>query len=382
MGLVSDRRTIALARRMEALLLPARRPHRGAHRGHPRRDHRPGREPGADHAHHQRRGPGVTGRRGSERRRAAPTRSRRSTTAGSWRCTWGPTAPTARSRPCSTRPTTCAATTCGWCWWAAATASRRWWTRRGGGGCDNVDFVDPVPKREVPGWLARADACLLPYQDNELFAGALPNKAFDYLGAARPIVAAAPRGELTRMVERAACGVAVPPEDGAAMAGAIRALAADRPRRAPHGRERAALRPGALRPGGAGRPLRGAGGVDCRPIAPGLDRRAGGRARQARRRPGAGRPADAPARAGARGHRHLGAPRLARAGPVPPAPHRLRRPALHAPQVPHHGGRRGGHGRRAGGGGRRRADHRRRPRAAPPLAGRAAAAAERRSGGT
>ena len=94
---------------------------------------------------------------------------------------------------------------------------------------DNVDFVDPVPKREVPGWLARADACLLPYQDNELFAGALPNKAFDYLGAARPIVAAAPRGELTRMVERAACGVAVPPEDGAAMAGAIRALAADRP---------------------------------------------------------------------------------------------------------------------------------------------------------
>jgi glycosyltransferase involved in cell wall biosynthesis len=94
---------------------------------------------------------------------------------------------------------------------------------------DNVDFVDPVPKREVPGWLARADACLLPYQDNELFAGALPNKAFDYLGAARPIVAAAPRGELTRMVELAACGVAVPPEDGAAMAGAIRALAADRP---------------------------------------------------------------------------------------------------------------------------------------------------------
>ena len=94
---------------------------------------------------------------------------------------------------------------------------------------DNVAFVDPVPKREVPGWLSRADACLLPYQDNPLFAGALPNKAFDYLGAGRPIVASAPRGELTRMVERAACGVAVPPEDGAALADAIRALAADRP---------------------------------------------------------------------------------------------------------------------------------------------------------
>ena len=95
-------------------------------------------------------------------------------------------------------------------------------------GLDNVAFVDPVPKREVPSWLARADACVLPYQDNPLFAGALPNKAFDYLGAGRPIVASAPAGELTRMVERAGCGVAVPPEDGAALAQAIRTLAADR----------------------------------------------------------------------------------------------------------------------------------------------------------
>ncbi len=95
-------------------------------------------------------------------------------------------------------------------------------------GLPNVVFVDSVPKREVPSWLARADVCLLPYQDNPLFAGALPNKAFDYLGAARPIIAAAPAGELTAMVERAGCGVAVAPEDGEALAGAIRRLAADR----------------------------------------------------------------------------------------------------------------------------------------------------------
>lgn len=97
-------------------------------------------------------------------------------------------------------------------------------TRRG---LTNVVFADAVPKRAVPSWLARADICLLPYQDNPLFAGALPNKAFDYLGAGRPIVASAPAGELTRMVEAAGCGVAVPPEDGAALADAIRRLAAD-----------------------------------------------------------------------------------------------------------------------------------------------------------
>jgi len=92
----------------------------------------------------------------------------------------------------------------------------------------NVCFVDPVPKREVPSWLERADACILPYQDRELFAGALPNKAFDYLGAGRPIVASAPEGELTRLVREAGCGVSAPPEDGAALAEAVRRLAADR----------------------------------------------------------------------------------------------------------------------------------------------------------
>lgn len=95
-------------------------------------------------------------------------------------------------------------------------------------GLANVTFVDPVPKRQVPAYLARADLCLLPYQDRDLFAGALPNKVFDYLGAARPILASAPVGELTRLVDRAHCGWNVAPEDPGAMAQAIRAAAADR----------------------------------------------------------------------------------------------------------------------------------------------------------
>lgn len=92
----------------------------------------------------------------------------------------------------------------------------------------NAVFVDPVPKRQVPAYLARAGLCLLPYQDRELFAGALPNKVFDYLAASRPILAAAPTGELTRLVDDAGCGWNVPPEDPAAMAAAIRAAAAHR----------------------------------------------------------------------------------------------------------------------------------------------------------
>ncbi len=95
-------------------------------------------------------------------------------------------------------------------------------------GLDNVVFVDPVPKRDVPAWLARADVCLLPYQDRPLFAGALPNKTFDYMGAGKPVIAAVPPGELSRLIERSGCGFAIPPEDPDAMAETIRSLAADR----------------------------------------------------------------------------------------------------------------------------------------------------------
>ncbi len=94
---------------------------------------------------------------------------------------------------------------------------------------NNVTFIDPVAKQDVPGWLARADVALLPYQDIPLFAGALPNKVFDYLGGGRPIIAAAPEGELSKLVRAAACGIAIRPEDPAQMAAAIAKLADNRP---------------------------------------------------------------------------------------------------------------------------------------------------------
>ena len=92
----------------------------------------------------------------------------------------------------------------------------------------NTTFVDSVPKREVPSYLERADLGLIPYQDMPLFAGALPNKTFDYMAAGRPLLAAAPVGELTGLVDRAHCGWNVAPEDPSAMAATIRQIATQR----------------------------------------------------------------------------------------------------------------------------------------------------------
>jgi glycosyltransferase involved in cell wall biosynthesis len=97
-------------------------------------------------------------------------------------------------------------------------------------GLSNVTFAGPIPKRDVPSWLDRADACLLTYQDAPLFGGALPNKLFDYMGAGRPIIAAIPEGEAARAVRTAGCGIVTPAEDPAALADALTQLADDRER--------------------------------------------------------------------------------------------------------------------------------------------------------
>ncbi len=100
--------------------------------------------------------------------------------------------------------------------------------RAGELGLSNVSFSGPIPKRDVPSWLARADACLLTYQDAPLFGGAMPNKLFDYMGAGRPILAAIPDGEAARAIRAAGCGIVTPAEDAGALADAITALADDR----------------------------------------------------------------------------------------------------------------------------------------------------------
>jgi glycosyltransferase involved in cell wall biosynthesis len=97
-------------------------------------------------------------------------------------------------------------------------------------GLTNVSFAGPIPKRDVPSWLARADACLLTYQDAPLFGGAMPNKLFDYMGAGRPILAAVPDGEAARAVRAANCGIVTPAEDPDALAAALLTLAGDRQR--------------------------------------------------------------------------------------------------------------------------------------------------------
>jgi glycosyltransferase involved in cell wall biosynthesis len=95
-------------------------------------------------------------------------------------------------------------------------------------GAPNVLFAGPVAKDGVPATIELFDACYVGYRRSPLYRfGVSPNKLYDYMAAGRPVLFAADAAN--QPVEEADCGRTVPPEDPAALAEAIRSLAACTP---------------------------------------------------------------------------------------------------------------------------------------------------------
>jgi glycosyltransferase involved in cell wall biosynthesis len=95
-------------------------------------------------------------------------------------------------------------------------------------GIDNVLFIPPVAKQDIPTILAAADACIAILKPVELYKTTYPNKVFDYMAAGRPVILAID-GVIRKVVEAAGAGIAVPPGDAEALADAVLRLAGDRP---------------------------------------------------------------------------------------------------------------------------------------------------------
>ncbi|MGV3649964.1 MAG: glycosyltransferase family 4 protein [Devosia sp.] len=89
---------------------------------------------------------------------------------------------------------------------------------------DNVFFLPRVPMAEVDAYLQRADALLVHLADDPLFELTVPSKTQAYMAAGRPVIMGV-RGDAAELVERAGCGLVVPPQDPAALAEAVIALA-------------------------------------------------------------------------------------------------------------------------------------------------------------
>ncbi|MEZ0395384.1 MAG: glycosyltransferase family 4 protein [Anaerolineales bacterium] len=90
----------------------------------------------------------------------------------------------------------------------------------------NLTFLPPVPKSGMAAALAGADACLAILKPIEAYKTTYPNKVFDYMAAGRPVLLAID-GVIRQVIEACGGGVFVPPGDPAALAEAVRRLAAD-----------------------------------------------------------------------------------------------------------------------------------------------------------
>jgi glycosyltransferase involved in cell wall biosynthesis len=89
----------------------------------------------------------------------------------------------------------------------------------------NVEFLGTVAKRDVPGLLAGFDACYLGLKDITANRyGISCNKLFDYMAAARPVIASYRTDH--DPVQAAGCGITVGPGDGDGIAEAIEWLRA------------------------------------------------------------------------------------------------------------------------------------------------------------
>jgi glycosyltransferase involved in cell wall biosynthesis len=104
-----------------------------------------------------------------------------------------------------------------------------------------VRFLGTVPQDRTPDLFAAADVAVVPsVRDDEGNVDGLPNVVMEALASGTALVAT-PAGGIAQVVTDGETALVVPERDGAALAGAIAALLADRNRRVAMGRRARAL---------------------------------------------------------------------------------------------------------------------------------------------
>ena len=78
---------------------------------------------------------------------------------------------------------------------------------------DNIIFIDPQPKTKVVDYVNAADIGTAVLQKNDTFKTVYPNKVFDYMSCAKPILLAIDGVARELVVEKAASGFYIEPEN-------------------------------------------------------------------------------------------------------------------------------------------------------------------------
>jgi len=92
---------------------------------------------------------------------------------------------------------------------------------------DNIRFLPPIPKSQIPAALAAANSCIAILKPIPLYSTVYPNKVFDYMAAARPVICVID-GVIREVIESASAGIFVPLGDPKSLADAILFLSKNR----------------------------------------------------------------------------------------------------------------------------------------------------------
>ncbi|MDP6604623.1 MAG: glycosyltransferase family 4 protein [Rhodospirillales bacterium] len=92
---------------------------------------------------------------------------------------------------------------------------------------DNVIFVPPQPKDNMPAVWSLCDVALVHLRNTATFKEVIPSKIFEAMAMGLPIILATPEGEASRIVAENGAGIWVPAEDPDALAQAVRRLMYD-----------------------------------------------------------------------------------------------------------------------------------------------------------
>ena len=95
---------------------------------------------------------------------------------------------------------------------------------------NNIRFLDQQPRERIPACISAADVCLVMLKKTDLFKTVIPTKLLEYMACERPVIVAVD-GEARQIVEKAAAGIFVEPEDSDALVEAIQLLAGNSEKR-------------------------------------------------------------------------------------------------------------------------------------------------------
>ncbi len=91
----------------------------------------------------------------------------------------------------------------------------------------NVLFLDQQPRDKIPAFISASDACLVLLKKTEVFKTVIPTKMLEFMSCARPVILGVD-GQARQIVEKAAAGIVIEPENAGALVAAIQKLQASR----------------------------------------------------------------------------------------------------------------------------------------------------------